>query len=163
MCGLRKGITPYLLILIILCMKLFTFYVNLLIIYGCALCFSSNVHSSVLSFLFLGLQCDGSAEDTLCHGDLRAGEDSRVAAKSVSCPGPDLPWTGNKEQWNTEYLYSQFTSIRKCLILYLSVSIGCIKQGLHRNTEFRLWCSVCDCEGTVQFDEGSMFSTCFQK
>lgn len=67
--------------------------------------FYSNLHSSVSGFLFPGLQCDGTAEDTLCQRNFRAGEDCGFSARTVSCPRPDLPRTGNGGQANTKQLY----------------------------------------------------------
>lgn len=48
--------------------------------------------------VFSGLQCDGTAEDTLCHRNLTAGEDCGVSGRTVCCPKSDLPRTGIKGQ-----------------------------------------------------------------
>lgn len=48
--------------------------------------------------VFSGLQCDGTAEDTLCHRNLTAGEDCGVSGRTVCCPKSDLPRTGNRGQ-----------------------------------------------------------------
>lgn len=76
--------------------------------------------------VFPGLQCDGTAADTLCHRNLRAGTDCGVSERTVSCPRSDLPRTGI-ENCQTKRLYFHLFSIsihHKCFLFSLQMQVA---------------------------------------
>lgn len=48
----------------------------------------------VVGCVLSGFQCDGTAEDTLCHRNFTSGEECGVSARAAGHPKPELSRTG---------------------------------------------------------------------
>lgn len=52
----------------------------------------------VCGCLLSGLQCNGTAEETLCHRNITSGEECGVSARTAGCPKPELSRTGTENR-----------------------------------------------------------------